>query len=179
MANLAQLETATKQYADERELLTLRVEDLKTKIEALKRKHLAEIRACAERTANARQALEGLIDESRELFVKPRTIIISGIKIGLQKGKGKIEISDETAVINQVRKHIPVAEQALYIETVEKVIRKNLIDLPVATLMKLGVKVSDTDDQVVIKATGSDVDKLVSAMLAEAGDEAQEWREAA
>ena len=179
MATMEQIKEGTKLYADNRELLSLRVANLHTEIEELKRKHMPEILEAAGDTANAKEALAALIDESRELFVRPRSVIISGIKVGLKKGSGKIEIEDPEATIRLIHKHIPEQEWPLYIETVEKVIKKNLNDLDGATIKKIGVKVENTDDVILIKATDSDVDKLVSAMLKEAAGSAAEMAEAA
>jgi hypothetical protein len=179
MASLAEIEQATKLYADNRELLILRVQELHDRIEELKREHLGDIKTAAEDTANAKGSLEALIDDSRNLFVKPRSIIISGIKVGLQKGKGGIEYEDEAAVIRLIRKHLPEEQHELLIRVVEKVIKKNLGDLDVATLKKIGVMVQGTGDVVLVKPVDSDVDKIVNAMLKESSGEADRMEEAA
>ena len=179
MATLAEIEQATKLYADNRELLILRVQELHDRIEELKREHLADIKEAAADTANAKGSLEALIDDSRNLFVKPRSIIISGIKVGLQKGKGGIEYEDEAAVIRLIRKHLPEEQHELLIRVVEKVIKKNLGDLDVATLKKIGVTVQGTGDAVLVKPVDSDVDKIVNAMLKEADGEVERMEKAA
>lgn len=178
MASLAEIEVATKAYADKRGLLILKVELLNTEIEELKRKHLAEIKELAGETANAKGRLAAVIDASRGLFVKPRTIVISGISVGLRKGKGGLDYEDEATVIRLIRKHLPAAQHELLIKTVEKVIKKALGELDVTTLKKLGVTVEGTGDEVLIKATDSDVDKIISAILKESGD-SDELQEAA
>jgi hypothetical protein len=178
MANLAEIETATKAYADKRGLLILKVELLNTEIEELKRKHMDEIKALAGETANAKSTLETVIDDSRPLFVKPRSIIISGIKVGLQKGKGGLDYEDEATVIRLIRKHVPQLADLL-IKTVEKVIKKALGELDVITLKKIGVTVKGTGDEVLIKPVDSDVDKIINAMLKESAAETAELEEAA
>lgn len=170
MASLAEIEIATKRYADRRGLLNLKVEQLNTLIEELKRDHLPEIKELAGETANAKSALEAVIDDSKQLFIKPRSIIISGIKVGLQKGKGGLEYVDEATVIRLIRKHLPAAQHELLIKTIEKVIKKALGELDVTTLKKIGVTVQGTGDEVLIKAVDSDVDKIITAMLKESGD---------
>lgn len=171
MGTLAAIEKATKLYADHRELLGLRVQDLHDKIEELKREHLTAIKEAAADAANAKSALEVIIDESRALFVKPRSIIISGIKVGLQKGKGGLDYNDDETVIRLIRKHLPKEQHELLIKVKESVVKKALGELDVATLKKIGVTVQGTGDVVLIKATDSDVDKIVNAMLKEAADE--------
>lgn len=180
MGNLAEIEAATKLYADNRELLALRVEELNTKIEELKRETLPAIKQAAADTANAKEALEALIDSNRHLFRQPKSIIISGIRVGLKKGSGKIEFDDADLVIKRIKKMFAKAEeQELYIKTTEKLRKKPLEDLDAATLKKLGITVEGTGDVVLIKPVDSDVDKIVNAMLKESTGDREDIEEAA
>lgn len=171
---LAEIETATKNYSDRRELLILRVEDLNAEIETIKRSRLPAIKEAAEAAANAKSALETVIDGSRPLFIKPRSIIISGIQVGLRKGTGGLEYDDEATVIRRIRKQLPEEQHELLIKTIEKLIKKALGQLDIPTLKKLGVTVQGTGDVVLIKPVNSDVDKIVSAILKEASGEVDE-----
>ncbi|WP_298434499.1 host-nuclease inhibitor Gam family protein [Geobacter sp.] len=174
MGTLAEIEQATKHYADHRELLKLRVSALNDEIEEIKRRYLPEIKTAAADTANAKAALESLIDDSRHLFVKPKSLIISGIKVGLKKGSGSVEFEDEGLVIKLIKKHFPEKEWELYIKTTEKVRKTPLETLDAALLKKLGVTLEGTSDVVLVKAVDSEVDKLVTAMLKEAaGDDGE------
>lgn len=180
MPALADIEIATKLYADHRELLRLHVEELHNEIEELKRTRLPQIKAAAGDAANAKGQLEALIDESRGLFVKPRSVIFSGIKVGIQKGKGGLDYEDEATVIRLIRKHLPSSQHELLIKITEKVLKKGLGELDTTTLKKLGVTVQGTGDVVLVKAVDSDVDKIVNAMLKEAvGETDDEMEEAA
>lgn len=174
MSNLTTIEEATKTYADRRDMLIMLVTELHDAIEELKRTHLPGIKTAAAETANAKSALDALIDDNRTLFVKPRSVIYSGIKVGLQKGRGGLDYEDEATVIRLIKKHLPKEQHDLLIKTIEKVIKKALGELDVATLKKIGVTVQDTGDVVLIKPVDSDVDKIVNAMLKEAAGEADE-----
>jgi hypothetical protein len=175
VGTLAAIEEATKAFADRRDLLRLLVENLHTDIEELKRAQMPDIKAAAADAANARGALEDIIDSSRGLFVRPRSIIISGIQVGLRKGTGGLEFDDEATVIKRIRKHLPEEQHDLLIKTIEKLIKKALGQLDVAILKKIGVTVQGTGDVVLIKPVDSDIDKIVNAMLKEsAGEESEE-----
>jgi hypothetical protein len=127
------------------------------------------IKKWVERAAAEQAILEALIKESPELFDKPRTIVLFGIKVGLGKGKGKIEWESASSVVRLIKKHFP--EQAdLLIKTTEKPLKKALAQLSVAELKKLGIQVDETDDQVIIKSVDSEIDKLVAKLLEEAGE---------
>ena len=99
-----------------------------------------------------------------------------GVKVGFEKGKGRIEWDDDDTVVRLIEKHFP--EQAdILIKTKKKPAKKALAQLSVAELKKLGVTVEETGDQVVIKSTDSEIDKLVTALLK--GDEIDEEAEEA
>lgn len=163
------IETAAKRFADEHKALCDLVGQLNEGLEALKRQALPAIKRAVARTAERQAELSGLVDQGRHLFVRPRTVIFHGIKVGLEKGKGKIEWDDEERVIKLIRKHLPEQAEGL-IKTEEYVSKGALKGLTVAELKLIGCTVEETDDQVVIRPTDSDVDKVVRAMLKEAGE---------
>lgn len=170
--NLTDIESAAKALAFSREKLTVTVDGLNETIERAKRETLPQIKRlvaqCAERSAD----LSNLIDQGRDLFVKPRTVIFHGIKCGLEKGKGKIEIDDEDRTIGLIEKHFTDELQALLIDTKKTVHKKALKGLTVADLKKVGCNVEETGDVIVIRFTDTAVDKLVKALLKDALDEA-------
>lgn len=171
MSSLEKIETATKHYSDQRELLIMQVTELHDAIEELKRQRMPAIKTLAAQAANARNQLELLIGDNRSLFVKPRSVIYSGIKVGLQKGKGQLNYEDESTVIKLIRKQLPPEQHDLLIKNIERIIKKALAVLDAASLKKIGVTISNTGDLVLIKPVDSDVDKIVNAMLQEsAGD---------
>ncbi|KAF0145082.1 MAG: hypothetical protein FD156_1193 [Nitrospirae bacterium] len=176
MATMNEIEKKTKDYAAAREVLSLRVQNLHNQIEAAKRTLLPGIKKAVQVASEKKAALSEAIKESPELFDRPRTVVISGIKVGLEKGKGKIEWEDDAQVVKLIEKHFPKQSDML-IKTTKKPLKKSLAQLSVAELKKLGIVVDETGDQVVIKGTDSDVDKLVKAFLKE--DENEEVREEA
>lgn len=165
--SLAQIEAATLKYAEERSALGKLVETLNDKMDRIKKDALPEIRKAVNRTAEKQSVLQALIEAAKDLFLKPRTQIFHGIKIGFNKGKGKVECGDIPQLVERVRKQCPKEFDTLF-ETHYKPIADNFGRLDAATLRKLGVNIIEADDQVVIKATDSGVDKIVAALLKEA-----------
>lgn len=173
--NVTPIETVdfrAKQFAEARRILNERVTACKAERDAVMRRHLRGIKgaatACAQYQAELRQELEA----HPELFVKPRTITLHGIKVGFQKGKGRIEWADPAKVVELIRRHLG-EEGAGLIKVTETPIREALLALDLATLKKIGCTVVETGDQVVIKDTEDAVDKLVARLLADAGEEAE------
>lgn len=169
MPTLNEIDNLTKRYADRRAALAELMESLESEIEALKRRRLPAIRRASEVAANERAALQCAIEDSRELFVRPRTVVLHGIKIGIVKGKGKIEWDDEDQVVTLIEKKLPELADTL-LKTTKKPIKAALAELSAAELKKIGVTVEDAGDVALIKPAASDIDKLVDRLLAESAD---------
>ncbi len=165
--SLAEVETATQSYRAARETLTARVEAMNHEIEKIKRRKMPGIKTAVAAANDARSQLERTIDANRDQFASPKTLVISGIRIGLVKGKGKIVYDSETAVVDRIKRLYPEDADGL-IKVTEKPVRKALERLPSADLKRLGCTVEETDDQIVIKPTDGETDKIVSALLRDA-----------
>lgn len=172
MATLKEIEALALKFSGVRSKLGEHVRELNDEVETAKRKHLAAIKRLTERAAEAQLELDAAIKESPDLFVRPRTLTLHGIKVGFKKASGRIEWEDADQVVKLIKKHF--ADQAdVLILTKEKPAKEALEQLTAADLKKLGIEVADTGDVVVIKDTATDIDKLVTALLKEATEEAE------
>jgi hypothetical protein len=166
--NLGEIEQLTKEFSEARQQLADRVRGLEDEIQTIKRRRLTGIKNTVNIVIEKQSHLKAAVEESSALFVKPRTMVLHGIKIGFQKEKGKISWTDNDQVIKLIKKHLP--EQAdVLIKTTEKPVKDALLNLPTADLKKIGCTVSETGDQVVIKSTDSEIDKFVDTLLKEEG----------
>lgn len=167
-------ETLTQDYRRDHDLVAERVQDLEDEIEKLKRRRLPGIKSAVRAAAESRARLAAHIEQHPELFTKPRTVTIAGIRVGLMKGKGKIVVDDPDTTCRLIRKQFPDQADTL-IKVTERPVLKALGNLTSAELKRIGANVEDTGDEIVIKPVDGDVDKLVNALLAEA----EQWEEAA
>jgi hypothetical protein len=167
---LLDIEQSTKKFAEAYAELSDFVTELNDAVEAVKRARLKIIKAAVEKAAHRRATLETLIDGNRHLFIKPRTIIMHGIKVGLRKGAGGIEFDDPDKVVELIEKYFPDdIDLLIHIEKTPN--KEALANRPAADLKRLGVEVKDTTDQVVIKPTDTEVDKIVTALLKDATEQ--------
>lgn len=164
------IEPAAKKFADAHQELSDLVTEANYKIEAIKRAALPNIKRAVSKAANAHGDLKALIEQHSALFDSPRTVVLHGIKLGLQKGKGGIEMDDVDATIVRIQKLYGDQANA-YLSYEVSVNKKALAQLPVADLKKLGCTVRDTGDEVVIKPVDGDVDKIVRALMKDATEE--------
>lgn len=170
---LADIETKAKAYADRRALLAERLTALDTALTLVKKLHLKELKRHVKLTAETQVELFNAIDSARDLFDKPKTQIFHGVKVGLRKGKGKMEWEDDAALVSLIKKKFPDHVDQLILTT-EKPSATGLEDLDAAELRKLGVTVEDAGEQVVVKSIETDIEKLVKALLKSAVDEDEE-----
>ena len=176
MATLTQIERKTKEFADKREALKVRIAEYELGIQAVKRKYLAGIKAAANRCIEKQAELRDMVEDSPELFVKPKTVTIHNIRLGFKKEKGKLEWDDDDKVIKLIKKNYP-ADWEIYIQVKEKPLATALGQLPAAEIKKLGITVAEDSDVVYIKSMDTEIDKLVNALLKESED-MQEMKEA-
>lgn len=167
--SIEEIEVIAKAYAEAYDALRLEVRALEAAVVLLKARRLPKIRQYAAAAANAKAELEAAVDAGRPLFKRPKTRILHGIKVGLQKGKGKISFDDAAAVIKRIRAKLPRKAKAL-IKVTETPVKAALGQLSADELKKIGVTVHDAEDQVVAAPTDSDIDKLVDALLSASGD---------
>ena len=166
MPTLTDIEKLTKAFSEARQQLADRIRTLEEEIQTIKRRRLPIIRNTVNIVTEKQSILKAAIEDSRPLFIKPRTVIFHGVQVGLQKAKGKISWSDDEQVVKLIKKHLPDQADVL-IKTIEKPVKDALKNLPAADLKRIGVTVNETGDQVVIKSTDSEIDKFVDALLKE------------
>lgn len=166
MKTVKEFETISKDFADARLVLSDRMRAMNDEIEAVKRKYLPIIRHAVNKAKSLKENLSNAIEESRDLFKRPKTMTVHGIKFGLQKVSDDIEWDDEETVINRIKKTM-VGQINVLINTKETLCKTALKQLPAPDLKKIGVSLVVGSEQVLIKDTNSDIDKLVQKLLDE------------
>ncbi len=173
MSTLAEIEQATKEYADARKVLAKRVEEMKDEQERIKRKHLPAIRRILEGVTSRYHGLRALIEENKGLFLKPRTAVFHGVKVGFQKGKGKLTWDDDDTVVRLIGKHFPDRVDDLIITKLVPS-RAALAHMMAGDLKKLGVVLTGDEDEILIKSTDSEIDRFVDRLLKDGEEETGE-----
>jgi hypothetical protein len=111
------------------------------------------------------RAVEDSLTKTQKTQVNlPRTVVFYGIKVGMQKQKGKIEWEDDEVVVARLERFYPDTWKD-FVQEIYKPLKSQLETLSAGDLKKLGVTVVEADDKVIIKPTDSEVDKLVEALL--------------
>ncbi|TAN59826.1 hypothetical protein EPN18_09730 [bacterium] len=167
MADLFEIEKLTKNYSDARVSLASQLNLLEARVRGIKNAQLPHIKTALAKTKEAEAKLKAAIEESPELFSRPKTQVFHGVKVGYQKLKGVISWSDADTVVRLILKHFSAMAETLT-RTVVTPNKQALAELSAQDLKKLGVVVEETGDAVVIKPVDGDVEKVVNALLKDA-----------
>lgn len=167
--DLGTIEKLCRNYREVYDVLAERCQAMNEEIEAVKRRRLQGIKNAVAKAADARSELEQAVELAPHLFTKPKTLVIAGIRVGYSKQKGRLVFDDPGKVVQLIRKHL--ADQFDNLVSVKETpLKGGLSQLSGAELKKIGVQIEADIDQVVVKSTDTEVDKLVSKLLAEAED---------
>lgn len=172
MATLEFIDEKAQRFANLRAKLTKAVEAYNAEIEEARNRHSRGIKRLVESAAEAHGELVEAVADSKNLFGKPKSLTLHGVRVGFRKGSGKVAYGDEDQVVELIEKKLP--EQAeILIVTKKKPNKKALAQLDVAELKKIGCTVEDTGDVPFAEDADSEVDKLVKALLKEAAEEVE------
>lgn len=167
--SLAVIEEKAGVYAEAVATLneTLRVMD--EEIAAVRERYTKVMTEQVTHYTDARMALEGAILESPENFVKPKTLVIAGVKVGFRKSAGRVVIENEANTIALIRKKLAQKSDVL-IATKEFVLKDAVKALDGKEIAAIGVTITADTDEVVIKSEASDIEKLIEAYIRESGE---------
>ena len=164
MTDITTIEDSARAYAAARAKLAECVTQLQEGLDNLRKNNLPRIKRNLAKVAELESELKALVADAPNHFVKPRTLVLHGIRVGFEKGKGLITFDDADDVVKLVRKKLPDLADVL-IKTTDKPVKAGLKNLTVQQLKSIGCTVEETGDQVIVRAVDSDVDKLVAALL--------------
>jgi hypothetical protein len=164
---LGTIETKCQCYDTAADALDAMILNLESDLEAVRRKHLKGLKAQAAIVANREADLHAAIESAPGLFVKPRTFILHGVKVGLTTSNGKLvwDIDDEELVASLKRRFKDDERWKDYV--IEKLSPSEdaLRTLDADTQAKLGLRIEGAGDTVVLKRTAGDVEKMMEKLI--------------
>lgn len=161
---LAGIEARTKDYRSARDTMGKRVQSLQDEIAAATRKWEPQIRKSLLEVKAAESELSAAVAANPGLFARPRSHTFHGVRVGIEKGKGKVTIIEKDRTVELIRKHME-DQFDLLVKTTHKPIKKAIEQLDAKDLKRIGVAVEDAGDQVVIRPVDSELDKMLNALL--------------
>lgn len=172
MSEMLTLTTQASLLAAARNELSLQFAEMQSGLDAVQKHYMPRVHKAARRVAAEHARLSELIDGAPELFDKPRTQTVNGLRFGLQKRRGKMRWASDEQLAQRIYKLVDAGELApeqvevLLVRT-ERPVAKALEQLDGRLLKKLGVTVDADCDEVLIKSVDSAVEKAVAAVIKE------------
>ena len=166
-ATMQDIIALARAFAAAREATEALADDIKAMQRKALRSRLRTLRSRVAEQAAAEDALRAAIQARPELFVRPRTVAVDGIRFGLRKQPGAVALGDEAQAIRRLRAIFPGQATAL-IRVSESLDRKALRRLSAAELAQIGITIERARDEVTIATASSDLDRIVAALLDDA-----------
>ena len=164
------IDTLARAYAQLRKVVSERVAALTKELLAVHQRRRAGILSAVGEAKAAQEALIAAVQDAPDLFTKPRTMTLHGVKVGYKQGTGRMEWEDEDAdLVARIEKVFAKEPELLdlLINTTKKPSKDGLQTLDPKQLARLGITIEGTGDVVIVKTADGEVDKLVRKILKE------------
>lgn len=158
------IEKLSRAYDEAAARLEESIAALEADLETAKQQHLRNIRRQAATVAAAEAELHSAVESAPDLFVKPRTVTVHGVKCGFVLSEGKLVFDDADSVLAAIRKYRKDDAESL-IRTKSEPNKDSLKRLPAVELARLGCRIEGAGDQVLVKRVAGDVEKLIDKLI--------------
>jgi seryl-tRNA(Sec) selenium transferase len=164
---LGTIEGGCQRYDAAASLLDEQIAALEADLTAVKQKHLRQLTRQAAIVAALEAELRAAVENTPDLFKKPRTFILHGVKVGLTTSNGKLvwDLEDEELVSLLKRKFKDDDAWKGFVNVTEVPSKEALRLLDAPTLAKLGCRIDGAGDAVVLKRTSGDVEKMMDKLI--------------
>ena len=162
---MTDIDAAAAEVAEAHQALQKIASEAGAELNATRQKHVAPARAAFAKYKAKKKILETLIDRRRDLFERPKTRVLHGIKLGVKKDRGSLRFDcDDDVMVARIR--AVMGERAGdFIVTTEKPVKSALTNQDEETLRKLGAELQEDVDKVHVKPAANDVEKTVQTFL--------------
>lgn len=157
--------TLAEAHHDAHKELTEIVTELEAHLESVRKQFIKDLNRAVIKARTTRANLEAAIEAAPpHVFLKPRTLLIHGVQVGLEKGKDSLSVADEANAIAIIERDMP-ALAGTAIKTEKKLVAAMIKGFNTEALNHIGAKIIPGVDAVVIKEATSPVEKTVKALL--------------
>lgn len=161
---LASIEQLCARFDGEAATLEEAIANLEADLDAVKKKHLRIVKRQAAVVAGCEAELQSAVEAAPDLFEKPRSITLHGVKVGYNMSNGRLEYQDADSVVKLIKRYRG-DDVELLIHTSEEPNKDALRKLPAVDLAKLGCSIAGAGDQVIVRRVAGDVEKLVKKLM--------------
>lgn len=178
MTTLQEIQKRATALSECRDRLSTLFLTLQGNLDTVKNGSMAEIKRVARQVAREHNELVAAINAHPELFEKPRTYVVEGIKFGMQASQGSLEWADDDKVCERIAAlaaagDIPADQVELLVTVTKKPVASAIRQLSPDLRRRIGVRLEGDGDQPLIKSVDSTIEKAVTSVINAAIKEAQ------
>lgn len=167
MEKQQKIEMLTKEYASAFDTLTKLKAQLSADAENMRLKYRDQFKTASEQVARLNDELIEAINDSPELFVKPQTQTLNGIKVGFRKAQDELVLKvSEEKVIELIETELEDKSEVL-IDTKKTLVVAAVKNLEPDELKKIKCTIEKNDLIPLIKTADSAVDSFIKKLISE------------
>lgn len=163
----AAIEKLAKEFSDIRAERREFIQEVEAELNRIVKPRLKKFRKLAEDEGVKKAALLAAVKAAPELFVKPKSNTLFGIKFGYRKGSGGLvwDDDDEENVLRRIHKMFPEEAAKPYLHITERPNKETLEALPAVDLKKLGIEIEAAGNVPFVKPVESDLEKFAAVIV--------------
>lgn len=142
-------------------------EEIRAAIQPIYDRHQAQLDHTAEEEARAHAVLEAMVAGAPQLFDKPRSFAVDGVRVGYKKEPDSLDWDDDADVIARLRS-LYAEHTETCIRTEETLVVDAIEQLDATAHRRLGIRRIAGADHHYITIGDSDIDKIAKTLLADA-----------
>ncbi|MEM7046971.1 MAG: host-nuclease inhibitor Gam family protein [Pseudomonadota bacterium] len=166
---LADIDTLAQTYAESHAELVALLAKIDEETRTVYERHAATLMQAATLASGHKDELVAAVDGARDLFAKPKSQTLAGVKVGLRKGIDKLTYDDDTKLIDRIVALFPDQARTLLRQKTE-VNKDALKTLPSKDRQRLGVKLVSGADEPFATIAKSDAEKAAAVILEKVAD---------
>jgi len=170
--DITAIDLLARQYADAQTDLDTRTNDLRQVIDRAVRDAWPELRRATTRAAERYEALLASVTDARDVFEKPKTKILHGVRVGYRKSKDAVQVLNAENTCALIHNVLPDQVDVLISKT-EKPVVAGLEQLDDEQLRKIGCKRVAGRDEPIAALAETELDKVVAALMKGAIEKAE------
>jgi len=171
MTDLRDIEIYAQDYRTARDHLAGVLAELDEATRALRSARMAAIRSAVHGAQKARSILSHAVADAPELFAKPKSRVLHGVRCGYRKAKDEVVYPEDRKLIELIRKVCSPEQAEALIVCKESPARKALTLLDEKLLRRLGIQIKPGADEVIAEPVDGDLEKALDALLGDLGED--------
>lgn len=171
------IESTAKELGRQRKELSGDLALAAAELDQVRAKWADVLRPRSQRVAELETQLLDFVDRTPSLFKKPQSLEVDGVRFGVRKGKGSLQLPDQKQLLKRMGRVLTKAQRAAIIKVKVSILKGPLSRLSGDLLKRLGVDVNGAGNEAFVSYPKSNLQKLVDWWMKPIGDDGDDEEE--